>query len=122
MIKVKTTGSFKNTTQFLKRQYNIESLLHQYGKKGVSALKKSTPVDSGKTASSWRYEIKRTSGGYSLTWVNDNIVDGVPIAILLEYGHVTRTGGYVSGRHYVNPAINPIVDELSEKVWLEVVK
>lgn len=122
MIKVKTTGSFKNATQFLKRQYNIESLLNQYGKKGVAALKKSTPVDSGKTASSWRYELKRTSGGYSLTWVNDNIVDGVPIAILLEYGHVTRTGGYVSGRHYVNPAINPIIDELSKKVWLEVIE
>ena len=85
-------------------------------------MKKSTPVDSGKTASSWRYELKRTSGGYSLTWVNDNIVDGVPIAILLEYGHVTRTGGYVSGRHYVNPAINPIIDELSKKVWLEVIE
>ena len=122
MIKVKTNGSFKNTPQFLKRQYNIESLLNQYGKKGVAALKKSTPVDSGKTASSWRYELKRTSGGYSLTWVNDNIVDGVPIAILLEYGHVTRTGGYVSGRHYVNPAINPIIDELSKKVWLEVIE
>ena len=94
--------------------------LHQYGRDGVSALSSATPVDSGKTASSWYYKLERTKNTISITFYNSNINKGVPIAIILQYGHGTGTGGWVEGRDYINPAIQPIFDKMAEEAWKEV--
>ena len=121
MISIKTTGSFKNTTKFLHNCFNIsyKTVLVKYGKKGVKALSDATPVDSGVTAESWKYDIEETQNGYSITWSNTNLNDGVNIAILIQYGHGTRNGGYVVGRDYINPALQPIFDEMAKAVWKE---
>lgn len=95
-------------------------MLQKYGREGVRALSSATPIDSGKTANSWDYEIKQYQGGARISWTNSNVVDGVPIAIILQYGHGTRNGGYVQGRDYINPAIQPIFDKLAKDVWEEV--
>ena len=115
-------GNFKNTERFLKGAPKIKykHILEKYAKEGVNALSSATPVDSSITANSWDYEIKIAKGSYSITWTNSNIVDGVPIAIILQYGHGTGTGGYVQGRDYINPAIQPIFDKISESLWREV--
>ena len=97
-----------------KRQYL--QIFNKYGQKGVQALSSATPVDSGKTASSWNYEIR----GTSIYWTNDNINKGVNIAVILQYGHGTRNGGYVQGRDYINPAIRPIFDSMVDEIWKEV--
>lgn len=122
MFKVKHRGSFKNTEKFLKKaqRNNFFSSLDKYGRMGVSALASATPIESGKTASSWDYEIHKSQGGVSIRWTNSNINDGVPIAILIQVGHGTRNGGYVQGRDYINPAIRPIFDKLANEVWKEV--
>jgi hypothetical protein len=91
--------------------------LEQYAQEGVDALSAATPVDSNLTATSWGYEIKRSGRSYSITWTNTNIVNGTPIAILLQYGHGTGTGGYVRGRDYINPALKPIFDKIADNVW-----
>ena len=122
MISISSTGDFKKTEAFLKKmsQNDIFSALDRYGREGVTALKSATPVESGLTAASWNYEVSRNKGSYSITWTNSNIVSGSPIAILLQYGHGTGTGGYVAGRDYINPAIRPIFDRIAEDVWKEV--
>lgn len=97
-------------------------LLDKYGRKGVDALVSATPVDSGKTAGSWDYEIVNRKGSATIRFTNSNIVNGCPIAIILQYGHGTRNGGWVEGRDYINPALRPIFDELAEKAWKEVTK
>jgi hypothetical protein len=123
MISVKTSGSFNNTESFLKRSKNFSlSSLDQYGREGVAALAAATPVDTGKTAASWDYKIKKTDGSVTITFVNNNIVDGNCIAILLQYGHGTRNGGYVVGRDYINPAIRPVFDKIAKSAWSEVTK
>ena len=93
--------------------------LNIYGQRGVDALKKATPKDTGLTADSWRYEIKISKSDVKIIWSNLNIQNGVPIAVILQYGHATGTGGYVQGIDYINPAIKPIFDDISEKVWKE---
>lgn len=115
-------GSFKNTEKFLKKIKNgeIYSKLDQYGRRGVDALSSATPVRTGKTASSWGYEIHHSKNMWKITWTNSNVNDGVNIAIILEYGHGTKNGGYVQGRDYINPAIQPIFDEIADNVWKEV--
>ena len=115
-------GNFKNTERFLKGAPKIKykQILEKYAKQGVAALTSATPVDSGITAESWDYELKMSPGFYSISWTNSNVVDGVPIAIILQYGHGTGTGGYVQGRDYINPAIQPIFDKISESLWREV--
>ena len=115
-------GNFNNTERFLKGVPKIKyrQILEKYAKQGVAALASATPVDSGITAESWDYELKVSPGFYSISWTNSNVVDGVPIAIILQYGHGTGTGGYVQGRDYINPAIQPIFDKISESLWREV--
>ncbi len=101
-------------------KFKVDNILHQAGQAGVVALISATPVDSGLVASSWGYEIKRTRNGVLLTWTNSDIENGFPVAIMLQYGYSTGTGGYISGRDYINPAIRPIFDKISESVRKEV--
>ena len=123
-IKVTTSGNFNNTIKTLNNlsKIDIRPVLERYGSRGVSALAAATPHDTGGTANSWYYEIRNTKYGMSLDFCNSNIQNGVPIAIILQYGHGTRTGGYVQGRDYINPAIQPIFDQLAEELWREVTK
>lgn len=111
-ITVSTSGDFKNLERFLKNasRRNYRRLLDEYGRKGVDALSMATPVDSGITASSWSYDISETSNGFEINWSNSNVNDGVNIAIILQYGHGTGTGGYVQGRDYINPALQSVFD------------
>lgn len=122
MIKLTTTGKFDKTNKFLKRAstWSKNVNLDVYAKRGVAALSSATPVDTGLTASSWYYRIDRKDGLISITFLNSNINKGVPIAIILQYGHGTRNGGWVEGRDYINPAIRPIFDELAKAAWKEV--
>ena len=123
MITINHYGDFKKLTNFLekmKRMFDV-SMLDKYGREGVAALSAATPVDSGKTSSSWTYEIKDIKDGVALTFNNTNIQNGVPIAIILQYGHGTRNGGWVEGRDYINPAIQPVFDKLANEAWKEVI-
>lgn len=124
MITFKHKGDFSKTTKFLERAKSSLKLgmLDKYGKEGVAALSAATPVDTGLTASSWDYEIKNTQGSTTITFTNSNIQNGVPIAIILQYGHGTRNGGWVQGRDYINPAIQPIFDKIVKEAWREVTK
>lgn len=123
-VTIKHRGSFKNTENFLRnaKKINFENILDKYGKQGVAALKASTPIDSGVTANSWNYEIKINKGSMTLTWTNSHVVNGVPIAVILQYGHATRNGGFVQGRDYINPSILPVFDKISNDAWMEVTK
>lgn len=118
------TGNFSKTDKFLKNATgkNYRNILEKYAVQGVNALKSATPKDSGTTASSWTYQIKTTNKGISIEWHNSNVNKGVNIAIILQYGHGTRRGGYVSGRDYINPALRPIFDKLANDAWEEVTK
>ena len=122
MVTFKHRGSFKKTKRFLNRAAEGKFLknLDRYGVEGVAALSAATPVESGKTASSWYYEVKVSGSSFSITWNNSNVNDGVNIAVIIQYGHGTGTGGYVAGRDYINPAIRPIFDKIAENVWREV--
>lgn len=124
MISFRQKGDFSKTMKFLEKAKNVVKLsdLDKYGKEGVAALASATPVDSGLTANSWYYEIKRTKGSTTITFHNSNIQNGVPIAIILQYGHGTRNGGWVEGRDYINPAIQPIFDKIADQAWEEVTK
>lgn len=117
-------GGFSKTTKHLEKlkNLNIRRLLDQYGRAGVAALSSATPVDTGLTAASWYYKIEVGANTTSLIFCNSNVVKGVPIAIILQYGHGTRNGGYVQGRDYINPAIQPVFDSLANKAWEEVTK
>lgn len=121
MIVFRHKGDLSKTTRFLKKASKISFPdLNRYGRAGVDALMSATPVDSGKTADSWYYEIKNQNGVATITFLNSNINDGVPIAIILQYGHGTGTGGWVEGRDYINPAIQPVFDRIVEDAWKEV--
>ena len=122
MVTFKHHGDFRKTKRFFKRasEAKFKQILDKYGQEGVAALSAATPVDSGKTASSWYYEIEYFGSSFAIHWNNSNVVDGVNIAIILQYGHGTGTGGYVAGRDYINPAIRPIFDKIAENVWREV--
>lgn len=122
IIVFKQKGNFKKTRKFLKRCSNLQldDLLNQYGKEGVEALARATPKDTGKTAASWNYAVHKSDGRITITWSNSNIVDGVPIAVILQYGHGTRNGGYVEGVDYINPAIRPIFERIAQRAWGEV--
>ncbi|MBR5862218.1 MAG: HK97 gp10 family phage protein [Bacteroidales bacterium] len=124
MIGVKVKGSFSKTEKFLKnaKQLRIERILSKYGEKGVAALASATPIDSGLTAASWYYKIEVTSTHAKLIFCNSNVNRGIPIAIILQYGHATGTGGWVEGRDYINPALQPVFDELVNSTWEEVTK
>ena len=94
----------------------------KYGREGVAALASATPVDTGRTANSWHYKIEQKQGSVSISFYNTNIQNGVPIAVILQYGHATRNGGWVQGRDYINPAIQPIFDKIADAAWKEVTK
>lgn len=122
MISINSSGSFKNTNSFLSRllKGDIFSDLDRFGQMGVDALSNATPRDSGETAQSWRYKTIRKKGFIGIEWYNTNVVNGSNIAILIQYGHGTGTGGYVQGRDYINPAIQPIFDKIANDVWKKV--
>ena len=124
MITVRQKGSFSKTIRYMtrvKKAINISDL-DRFGKEGVSALASATPIDSGETASQWYYEIERGRESVTIGFNNSNIQNGVPIAIILQYGHATRNGGWVSGRDYINPAIQPVFDKIAEEAWKEVTR
>lgn len=124
MISFRQKGDFSNFTRYLERVKNVFKIgeLDKYGREGVAALASATPVDTGKTASSWSYKIENNNGSVSISFENSNVQDGVPIAIILQYGHGTRNGGWVEGRDYINPAIQPIFDQIVNDAWKEVTK
>ena len=124
MISFRQKGDFSKLTSFLERAKETVYLgdLNKYGRQGVAALASATPVDTGKTASSWSYKIENNNGLISISFENSNVQDGVPIAIILQYGHGTRNGGWVEGRDYINPAIQPIFDQIVNDAWKEVTK
>ena len=124
MISFRQKGDFSKLTRFLERAKNLVHLsdLDRYGREGVAALASATPIDTGKTAASWYYDIKINKESASITFNNSNIQNGVPIAIILQYGHGTRNGGWVEGRDYINPVIHPIFDKIAEEAWKEVTK
>lgn len=124
MISFRQKGDFSKTTSFLKRAKDKVYLrdLDKYGRQGVAALASATPIDSGKTASSWYYKIENTKESAKITFYNSNVNDGVSIAIILQYGHGTRNGGWVEGRDYINPAVQPIFDKIVDDAWREVSK
>lgn len=124
MISFRQKGDFSKLTGFLEKAKSVVKAgnLDKYGREGVAALASATPVDSGKTASSWYYEIENRKGSVAISFYNSNIQNGVPIAIILQYGHGTGTGGWVQGRDYINPAIQPIFDKITKEAWKEVTR
>ena len=124
MISFRQKGDFSKLTRFLERAKETVRLgdLDKYGREGVAALSSATPVDSGLTADSWYYKIDNKHGSAKISFYNSNIQEGVPIAIILQYGHGTGTGGWVEGRDYINPAIQPIFDKIANDAWREVTK
>lgn len=124
MISFRQKGDFSKLTSFLERAKETVKLddLDRFGREGVAALSSATPVSSGLTANSWYYKIEHTNGSATISFFNSNIQNGVPIAIILQYGHGTGTGGFVQGRDYINPAIQPIFDRIAEDAWREVTK
>lgn len=123
LISVKHTGNFQRTDRFLSGVISAHFMrkLKKYGERGVEALKSATPKDSGKTAEAWSYEIVQEPGRTSIYWKNSHVENGVNIAVILQYGHGTRTGGFVEGIDYITPAMQPIFEEMAEQVWKEVV-
>ena len=124
MISFRQKGDFSKLTSYLERVKEIANrgILDKYGREGVAALSSATPVDSSLTANSWYYKIENRKGSATITFYNSNIQNGVSIAIILQYGHGTRNGGWVEGRDYINPAIQPIFDKIAEDAWKEVTK
>lgn len=124
MITIKAKGNFSKSYKFFEKCKEIVKLgdFDKYGKRGVEALKNATPIDTGKTADSWNYEIEHTSKGVNLIWTNSNQNEGVPIAIILQYGHATGSGVFVQGIDYINPALKPVFESIADEVWKEVEK
>lgn len=122
VIRFQHKGNFKNSKRYLTRLLHDErfAFLDEYAKRGVTALASATPTESGKTAHSWDYEIVRSGDLTGIYWTNSNVNNGVQIAVILQNGHGTGTGGWVEGRDYINPAIQPIFDEIAEQAWKEV--
>lgn len=124
MIRFRQKGDFRKTTRYFERLRETVRLgtLDKYGREGVAALASATPVETGKTAESWYYEITNNRQTTKISFYNSNVNDGVPIAIIIQYGHGTRNGGWVEGRDYINPAIQPIFDKIAEEIWREVTR
>ena len=124
MISFNQKGNFNKTERFLDNglrfSASIRTILDRYGQLGTASLAAATPVDTGLTASQWSYEINKTSTGFSISWLNSNVKDGVPVVILLQYGHGTRNGAYVQGRDFINPSIRPIFYMIADSIWKEV--
>lgn len=122
MIGISQRGSFAKTEKFLKKAFGRKymDVLEKYAEEGMNALAANTPIDSGETATSWGYEIIQNESAISIIWENEHVEKGVNIALILQYGHGTRTGGYVQGIDYINPALKPIFDKMAEAAWKEV--
>lgn|SRR5690349_22918515 len=123
MLSLSSNGSFDETARFLERlsRLNIDSVIAQQAQKGVQALMAATPKDSGLSASSWGYTIEKTQSSVTIHWTNSDIENGFPVALMIQYGHGTGTGGYVQGIDYINPAMRPIFDQIAETVWKAVI-
>lgn len=121
MISFVQKGDLRRTKNFLNRNKKLDySILNKFGREGVEALSRATPVDTGLTANSWYYKINQNGGSVSLQFLNSNVQNGVPIAIIIQYGHGTGTGGYVQGIDYINPSIQPVFEKLLDEMWREV--
>ncbi len=122
MIVIESRGNFDRTDRFLMklRGLNLKAVLESFGAEGTAALMAATPVKTGTTARSWYHEVSLDKNGWVITWNNSNVNHGVPIAVILQYGHGTGTGGYVQGRDYINPALRPVFDKIAAKAWKEV--
>lgn len=123
-IRLSSKGDFSKVTGYLEKLKEglYLGILNKYGREGVNALRAATPVDSGKTAAGWYYKIQNGHGKAEIQFCNSNINEGVPIAIIIQYGHGTGTGGWVQGVDYINPALKPVFEEIKNKVWEEVTK
>lgn len=124
MITFRQKGDFSKTTQYFEhlKEFMKLGILDKYGREGVEALSSATPVESGVTAASWYYEIEHSKDSAAISFSNSHVNQGVPIAIILQYGHGTGTGGWVQGRDYINPAIQPLFDKIAEEAWKEVTR
>lgn len=124
MIGIRQKGDFSTTTNYLKRlkNANILQILDKYGQEGVNALASATPIDTGKTSASWYYKVDVKKDSATIQYCNSNVNEGVPIAIILQLGHGTGTGGYVEGIDYINPALQPVFEDLVNKAWGEVTR
>lgn len=124
MITFESKGSFDRTEAWLRKlmDANFFSALDRYGEMGRRALASATPVETGLTASSWTFNVSVGSGGFEIVWSNTRDAGGKPLAIMLQYGHGTGTGGYVAGRDYINPAIQPVFDQIAKALWEEVTR
>lgn len=124
MVVIRHRGDLKKTRNLLERivRRNYRDVLKKYGQRGVDALSAATPKDTGKTAGSWEYEIEQTQTGHTIGFNNTNLNHGVSVALLLQYGHGTRNGGYVQGIDYINPALRPVFEKMADEAWQEVVK
>lgn len=119
MISFTVSGSFKNTENFLKKlaQGDMYKSLEQLAREGANALASATPIESGLASSSWDFEISRSKRSCTITWTNTDVENGFPVAVMLQYGYGTGTGGYVQGQDYINPAMRPIFDRIADQVW-----
>ena len=124
MITIESQGDWKMTRNWFDRMTKLDLalIMNQFGKEGVSALASATPSKSGLTSKSWDYEVTRKGNNWKITWTNSNVNKGANIAVLIQYGHGTRNGGYVVGRDYINPAIRPVFDKIAKQAWKEVTK
>nr|DAY22694.1 MAG TPA: type I neck protein [Caudoviricetes sp.] len=124
MITIESQGEWKLTRNWFDRMTKLDLalIMNQFGKEGVSALAAATPSRSGLTSKSWNYEVTRKGNNWKITWTNSNVNKGANIAVLIQYGHGTRNGGYVIGRDYINPAIRPVFDKIAQKAWKEVTR
>ena len=124
MITIESQGEWKLTRNWFDRMTKLDLalIMNQFGKEGVSALAAATPSRSGLTSKSWNYEVTRKGNNWKITWTNSNVNKGANIAVLVQYGHGTRNGGYVVGRDYINPAIRPVFDKIAQKAWKEVTR
>ena len=124
MITIESQGDWKLTRNWFNKMTKLDLalIMNQFGKEGVAALASATPSRTGATAKSWNYEVKRTGNNWKITWTNSNVNKGANIAVLIQYGHGTRNGGYVVGRDYINPAIRPVFDKIAQKAWKEVTR
>ena len=124
MITIESQGDWKLTRNWFDKMTKLDLalIMNQFGKEGVSALAAATPSRSGLTSKSWNYEVTRKGNNWKITWTNSNVNKGANIAVLIQYGHGTRNGGYVIGRDYINPAIRPVFDKIAQKAWKEVTR
>lgn len=121
MITIKHKGNFDKVDRFLRKPLPL-LMFQKYGQEGVKLLSSATPIESGETAKSWTYIMVSTKKSIKIVWSNSHVVDGVSIAVILQYGHGTRNGGYVQGRDYINPAMRPMFDKMTNEMWKEVTK